>query len=372
MKKIILITFLLVIHINIWGQPSPCAGKSISLIENIKGISFDKTNIYMRNIRLKPNYNHHSWNNIITKDSLSVKNIELYEVKIPKYCDNLIYKSGTESRFYFSYPLIDEIIVIQNGKQKMYLVFPSLNSIESNYFFGTIIDSISKINIVEGKRAYYNPNRYISNIKFKEGIFFIKDYYKRFSIKSFERNDVTEFFPDNDIYDYKNPKNHWKEKVHFISLFDEKIGPEYSKIFPGYYTENQVTNIIVKNHPRILNNILKSTVDNIKLKSNKTEYQRDLFEIWSLLRSNVTHKEFKLLQEHESKEISIDDIYKEYKDFQETEFFSILESDFNLTLKYYKYFIDENSDIKEFIDFAKANELKFDKEQLEQFIDDKK
>jgi len=376
MKYSISILFFVIAQVNIWAQPAPCMGYSINILEDIRNIPYDGTDIYLRNITIKKSTPdlYYDWKDVIKKDALNTEILEFSELRIPnRYCNNLIYKSETKNRFYYSYPLVDEIMIIQNGEQRMYLVFPTYNNIESKYFLGTIVDSLHKLNIKKDKGAYYLPNRYISNIEFREGVFFINDYEESFRSKSFERNNVTEFFPADDIDYHRNPRNYWNEKVYFISLFDEKKGPTYSKMFQGDYTENQAIELIVKNYPPIIKKILESSTTIIKNKEHKTQHQEDLYEIWyDLLRRNVIDNENELLQKYEFKEFSIEEIYKAYKKFQKTEFFSILESDFDLTIKYYNYFIDEKADLKEFKEFVQKNNLKFSKEQLELFIDNKK
>lgn len=354
---------------NIWAQPAPCLGEGLDIIENIQNIEFNNAEIFTESIQLKINSkNHYKWSDIIINDKIDTNKLILKNSGY-KYCSNFRYKSKLHKRFYLTNSFVDDILIIRNGSKKMYIVFPYQDRIENEYFFGTIVDSLYKVNSQKGKRAYFNPNRYISNIEFKEGIFFIKDYDKKFGIKSFDKKDITEFFPDNNVPDDRNPAVSWNNKVYFISMFDEKKGPDYSKIFPGNYTEDQAIEIMVKNHPRILNEILESITDDIKQKQSRTVREKELLEIWYALSiGNVGTKEVELLNKLDSPKSSIEEIYNEYKEFKKTEFFSILKSDSELTLEYYDYLLNENADLKLFKEFINKNGLKFNKEQLKLFI----
>ena len=366
MKNFILILFFTIAHINIWAQPAPCMEERLDIVENIQNIDFANTEIFAKSIQLR-----YRWDDIIVNNHIDTTKLVLGSSSY-KYCSNIVYKSKLHNRFYYSQYGINEILIIQNGEQKMYLVFPpALSKIEYNYFFKTIEDSIGKLNIQNGKMVYYYPYRYISNIEFREGVFFIKDYEEKFKINSFEKNDILEFFPDNNPYYIdRNPREYWNEKIYFISLFDKENRPEYIKAFYGNFSENQAIEIIVKNYPPIIENILESSTYIINNTEYRTQHQKNLYEIWyNLLRRNIIDKEVLLQEKYDYCKSSIDKIYKEYKEFQKTEFISILKEDFDLTVKYYKYFTDENNDLKPFKEFILKNEMKFSKEKLSNFID---
>ncbi len=376
MKYLLAILFFTTVQNNLFGQPAPCMDEPINIVE-IQDTDFNNTNVLTGNIGLKRTPDNYKWNDILIKDSIDAQKL-IFENFSYEYCSNIVYKSELKNRFYYTGSIENEILIIQNGSKKMFIVFPSNiqnNIIAYDYFLISIADSINHLNIVDGKRAHYYPYKYISGIEFKEGIFFIKDYEKKSGIKPFNSEEIIEFY-SNTTNDYKgriNPLNYWNENVYFISPFDESRGPEYAKTFYGNYTENQAIELIVKNHPSIIEKILESSTSIIKNTEHRTQHQKDLFEIWhGLLRRNVVDKEFALRRKYESDKSSIDEVYKEYKEFQKTEFFSILKSDFDLTIKYYNYFIDEKADLKEFKEFIQKNNLKFSKEQLELFIDNKK
>lgn len=370
MKHTITLLFFAIIQMNLFGQPAPCSQESLDIVENIQNTDYHNTEISTKTIQLKINpKNYYKWSDIIIDDRIDTNKLIL-ENSGYKYCSNIRYKSKLNNRFYLTNTFADDVLIIQNGNKKMYIVYPTQNRIENEYFFGTIVDSLNKLNTPKGKRAYYNPNRYITNIEFKEGIFFIKDYDKKFGIKSFKKNDVTEFYPNSDIYDHRNPEAYWNNKVSFVSMFDERKGPEYSKMFPGNYTEDQAIEIMVKNHPRISNEILKSIADDIKQKHSRTVREEELLEIWYALSiGNVGTKEVELLNKLDSKKSTIEEVYNEYKEFKKSEFFSILKSDSELTFKYYEYFLNKKTDLKPFKAFIQKSELKFNKEQLKFFIE---
>lgn len=369
MKKVVLLlTFILILTYS-YGQPAPCQSESLDIIENVQKIDFDKTDFSFVDIQLKRDSNNYRWSDILKNDSIVTDKLIL-EHSSYRYCSNIRYKSNRNGRFYFTGNTPNNILIIQSGMQKMYIVFPYQDRIENEYFFGIIVDSINKLNIQKGKKAFYNPNMYISNIEFKEGIFFIKDYDKMFGIKSFDKNEITEFFPDNDVYDHRNPKDYWSNKVSFISMFDEKKGPEYSKVILGSFMENQAIEIILKNHPKIIRSILESSTDGIVVKKDRTDHQEHFFKIWyELLRKHLIDKENELLQKVNARQISIEEAYLFNKEFKKSEFFSILESDYGLMKSYYEYFLNEKTDLKVFQKFIQRNSLKFNKKQLERFIE---
>lgn len=365
----------MVFQINIFGQPGSCDVQALNIIENIRGVNLDTAEIYSgRIMRLGET----SVYDIVTKNSIDTKKLTLTKI-LNQLCIGISdYKSNLKNRFYYSDShsiFVDNVLIIKNGGKKMYIVFPdSLNynhPIMRAYFLDAIINTTNFLNVDKGNyrpSIIYYPTVYISGIDFQEGVFFVKDYEKKFGIKTFQREDISEFFTDGDykipIY---NPVNVWNEVLYFVSPFDENRGLDYSKSFQGNYTESQAIEIIAKNSPEIIESLLINTIYIPTESPNRKLFE----EIWySMLgRNKLEIQNRELMKKYDAKEMSISRMYEIHKTFLETDFFTILKSDFELALKYHNYLIDEKNDLKLFKDFIQKNNLQFTKEQLERFID---
>jgi hypothetical protein len=387
MKHCICILLSLLLYSLPMAQPiQPCLNFPV-VIDTIKGVTVQTTKVYISQVGIKKTKSDADDCNL---ENVCTYNTDCYLFTIAESgapnCSHNTYYSATTGKLHLErYNIHKPVLTIEWRNKKMYIVFNRMTQFERELFKrDSIIKIINDHNQKAGISSYY---MYISQIGFEEGIYFLKENFRE-SGSWISKTKISE------LYETERT-NHGEAFIY--SPYEIQSGTRYHKTFPGSFSEEQAIELILKN--QTIENSIRDALDFAKWKLVNGFIKQTRAQAFSgvikRLESDSRNSRDSLLAI--SKQISERELFEKYSEYQQNDFFSILDNDYSLRIAFcdylrrknevkknhdlykrynYKmniqklkeYYLKEGNHYEEFIDFMIRSQYKVNREKLQLFI----